>query len=208
MKKILTILALILSQIVFGQNISKQLEEDTLIDKFFNKSDIESISKLIETYDNWILFKTGETDINSGYHLFFGVVENCNSTNELISKISLPKTILDTILLNFDSKHTLPTFWELEINRKMNQFDTISVSLRLNSFAPYRKYLNELSNKETFLKDYLKSIDAAYGISPSLIAGVANYHDNFDFKEIRWRLFYTIHYMTVSYKETFHKINL
>ncbi|MCD4834524.1 MAG: hypothetical protein K8R31_12060 [Bacteroidales bacterium] len=208
MKKTLTILALVLSQIVFGQSISKQLEQDTLINKFFNKSEIESISKLIESYDNWILSKTGETDINSGYHLFFGEVDNCESSKEFIDKVSLSKTKLDSIFLYFDSKHTLPTFWELEINRKINQFDTISVSLRLNSFASYSKYLNELSDKESFIKDYLKSIDAAGGISPSLVAGLGKHHDKFDFSEIRWRLFYTIHFMTVSYQVTFHKINL
>ena len=208
MKKTLTILALTLSQVVFGQSISKQLEQDALIDKFFNRSDIESISKLIETYDNWILSKTGETDVDSGYHLFFGEVDNCKSSKEFIDKVSLPKTKLDSIFLYFDSKHTLPTFWELEINRKINQFDTISVSLRLNSFDRYRKYLNELSNKETLIKDYIKSIDAAAGISPSLVAGLGKHHDKFDFSEIRWRLFYTIHFMTVSYQVTFHKINL
>jgi len=209
MKKTLTILALTLSQIAFGQSVTEQLKQDTLIDKFFSDRNIESIAKLIETYDSWILYKTGEQDINSGYHSFFDELFNeSNSAAELIEKVSLPKDKFDQIFQHFDSEHTLSTFWELEINRKMNQFDTISISLRLKSYSPYRSYLNELSNKEAWLKDYLKSIDAAFGIPPTLVAGIAYHHDNFDFNEIRWRLFYTIHYMTVSYKETFHKINL
>ena len=208
MKKTLTILALTLSQIAFGQGISKQLTQDTLIDKFFNENDIESISKLIETYDNWILSKTGETDINSAYHLFFGVVEDCKSNKELIDKVSLPKDKLDSIFSVFDSNFSLNTFWELEINRKINQFDTISVSLRINLYDRYRKYLNELSNKETFIKDYLNSTEAAGGITPSQIAGLGKFHDRFNFNDIRWRLFYSINFMTVSFKVDFHKINL
>lgn len=208
MKKNLTVLILFLSEIALGQNISKQLENDSLINKYFNKNDIESISILVESYDKFVIAETGEKEINSAYHLFFGVIENCNSNTEFIEKISLPKNDLDSIISVFDRNNSLTTFWELEINRRKNQLDTISISLKLNLLDKYWKYLNELAEKEPFINEYQKTIQKYNGITPTQIAWIGKNHDKFDFTETHWKLFFAIHSMTITYHETYNKISL
>ncbi|MEE4198357.1 MAG: hypothetical protein V2I54_11990 [Bacteroidales bacterium] len=211
MKKILVIILLFTGKICAGQNsIVEQLEADSLIHRYFNHSEILSIATLIETYDAWILSETLQKDLNQAYHEFFERVNHCYSAKELLSALSLPGKQIDSVFSVFDRNHSVRAFWELAIARESYQTDTIILVLdhyHPGSYYKYMQYLEELSLDYPHVGNYVASIRTTGTLSPSLVAGTAKNHHRFDFNEIRWRMFYAIHHLTISFRAVYSRID-
>ena len=72
----------------------------------------------------------------------------------------------------------------------------------------YGDFLNELSRKYKPISLYVETIRAAGDIPPTLVISPALMHEKLNFKKLHCRLFYAIHFVTINYNVSYHKINL
>ena len=149
-------------------------------DGIWTKTELMELNSIVSEFDQ-ILMTEYKTDSENNAYLEYSnsvfqnqIVPNLNGMEKLSSDLK-NFVVFDKIwLLYTDSNNE---YFILNINNN------------------YQKYLNEISRKSDFIKDYSDRFNSANDIQPSIIAGFAKNIGNIDLTDKNNRLIFAIHYL-------------
>jgi len=192
---------LIILTVFFFSEISAQvtLKNDTIVKKYFDKSEITELLKLVSFFDKSVLKDCESKEIlDSCYVKYYSAIyEKAISTGDI--DFNIDNNELHEIVENL-SESTFNKIWSYHdfINKETGEHIQVLNILVRND---YMKLVNEMSKVDTTFQDYYDSVRSAGDISPSLISGVLYFCRKFDYKIERVRLFLAIHYSTILYRK-------
>ena len=184
----------ILCLVFLGQLMSCK-ESDDLLTKHFNKSEIKTIEKIIQYFDDYVISQTSNqltidkaytTYLNkmkasiekaSDYDLFLPSIDNRIEFYRTLDKNILSEiyNIKDTLTVNFRGE-----------NGPQKVYSPYSLSLNLH--GKYFDFLKDLSLKNDFFKSYYENIQVAGDISPTHYSKILHEHSEIDFNNREERL--------------------
>jgi hypothetical protein len=178
--------------------LSVSCDEKSLIEKHFNSSEIITINKIINYYDNWIISETGEQNISSAYLQFLEKVQpkvlKENTTEYLLPDKENVRKFLATLELKNLDKIYLIEDYHLSFDQNKSAFDTIAspYSLRINYPGKFISFLNDLKTKKKFFRPYFEYIDLEAHIGPAAFAEIILGYEEINFKKRDERLVFII----------------
>ncbi len=180
--------------IFLGQLISCKKSDD-LLTNHFNKSEINTIEKIIQYFDDYVISQTGnQLTIDKAYTAYLekikSSVEKSSDLDLFLPAIddridfyeTLDKNILSEI---YDIRDTLTIHFRGE-NEPRKCYSPYSFNLNLQ--GKYFDFLKDLSYKNDFFKSYYETIQVAGDISPTSYSKILNEHSEIDFDNREERL--------------------
>ncbi len=190
MKKILLIFILFLTIIVFSCNNYRynELNKDKLINKYFNKDEIEDLEKILHFFEDEIC-KERSNDIKECYHNFLEKAEESYKNKNFGISKEKQKGVLNSI-----SKTTYGKIWYNGFSIKNNCQDTVDI-IMIKPESVYMDFLKDI-NKSYIEEYYYTATDI--GISAGSINFMINHYNRFNLKDEKEKLIIAIHYLTFN----------
>ena len=170
-------------------------KSDDLLTTYFNKSEIKTIEKLIQYFDDYVITQTSnQLTIDKAYIAYFEKIkpsiEEATDFNMFLPSIddrilfykTLDKNILSEI---YDIRDTL-TIRSRGENEPRKVYSPYSFDLNLH--GKYSDFLKELSLRNDFFKSYYETIQVAGDIAPTLYAKILHENSEIDFDNREERL--------------------
>tara|TARA_R110002051_G_scaffold199665_1_gene266486 strand:+ start:203 stop:844 length:642 start_codon:yes stop_codon:yes gene_type:complete len=171
----------------------KEMKADKLLSESFTDYELNNLAKIVDFFEDQIYKETKESDIEKRYNEFLK-----NDSIRLLDKHLLfifdykkqEKLYLNLDSIFFKSFLDVGFGYGANINEKEYEF------YNLKSYDKYGKFLEKLSQKNSYFKDYyfstvivndFLSTNASYNL-------ITNYK-NYNFKDIKIRLLYSLHYI-------------
>jgi len=176
------------------------LENDPLITKHFNDSDIKEFQKILSFFDNVVTQNCDKKDdLIYCYNKYLSnLLYDVDSTGGFDPRLNLNKL---NILVDSLNRSTFNKIWIYSWSKKRESLDTNQVIVA-NNGAEYFNYLNDLGQTDTIYKNYYDYYYLTGDLSSATaIALVLKKYDLFDFSYERVRLFIAIHYISYLYEE-------
>ena len=181
--------------VVFLAQLTSCKKSDDLLTNYFNKSEIKTIEKLIQYFDDFVITQTSnQLPIDKAYIAYFekikpsiGQAADFNMFLPSIDeRIELYKTLDKEILSEiYDIRDTVTIRFRGEDEpRKVYS----PYSFDLNLHGKYADFLQELSLKNDFFKSYYEIIQVAGDIAPTLYAKILHENNKIDFDNREERL--------------------
>jgi len=196
MKKTLIFILTVFLSIEISAQIT--LENDTIVNKYFDKSEIKELHKLVIFFDNIVLNNCVlEDSLAICYTKYYKeIYETAILTGNIDFKLDRNK-LNDTV--DSLSKSTFNKIWKYRdfVHRKTGEhIQELQIKLQSNYFD----FIIESAKVDSKWKAYYDNIMTAGDISPTLISGVLYNCEQFNFDFERERLFLAIHHLTILYR--------
>ncbi|MGB1248147.1 MAG: hypothetical protein ACPG4Z_04625 [Chitinophagales bacterium] len=166
------------------------LEEDKTIQNIFTQDEIKDLAILMVFFENKICeFKQTSSeevsDCYSNYGLYWKeVIES--ETTLVTPNISYKEQLL---LYKTISSSTFDEVWEIGEGE--------NAEIRYTN-GKYLTFLEELSNDNEVVANYYESYLFMETMNPGMYGSLFINHEYFDFGDVRIRLFYAIHFLTLN----------
>jgi hypothetical protein len=170
-------------------------KSDDLLTNYFNKSEIKTIEKLIQYFDDYVITQTSnQLTIDKAYIAYFEKIKPAiaqaadfsiflpSIDDRILFYKTLDKNILSEIY-NISDTLTIIFRGETEPRKVYSPY-----SFKLNLHGKYSDFLNELSLRNDFIKSYYEIIQLAGDITPSLYAMILHENNEIDFDNSEERL--------------------
>ena len=170
-------------------------KSDDLLTNYFNESEIKTIEKIIQYFDDFVISQTtNQLPIDKAYIAYF---EKMHTSIEKVSdfKMFMPSIDERIVFYNTLDKKTLSEIYVIR--------DTLTIRFRgenkprkvyspysfdLNLHGKYSDFLKELSLRNDFFKIYYETIQVAGDIAPNLYAKILHENNKIDFDDREERL--------------------
>jgi len=170
-------------------------KSDDLLTNHFNKSEIKTIEKIIQYFDEYVIAQTSnQLTIDKAYTAYFdkmkASIEKASDFNQFLptidNRIAFYKTLDKNILSEiYDIRDTLKIQFRGEDTPRIIYSP---YSFDLNLYSKYYGFLKELSLRNEFFKSYYESTQVAGDISPTLYAKILHENSKIDFSQREERL--------------------
>jgi CRISPR/Cas system CMR-associated protein Cmr5 small subunit len=213
-RKLFIILVVLI--VAAGCSNQKTIESNPTIKKVFNESEIKDLQLILEFFEKQICSIENKEDskINDCYDSFIQRMTGAVETGGL--EINIPfgeqKKLYNTI-----NDSTFNEIWDMSWIRTIphsNSYlkrigkDTLSIEEReksdttnyieLKYEGKYVSFIEEYGNKSPVIKRYHENFVNAGGIGPSMISSIMMNYEYYDIKDIRMKLIFAIHYLTLN----------
>ena len=180
---------------------------DGLLEAVFDENELESVTTILNFYDNWIVQNTGINKIDSAYITYFYRKEYNVDLEQFYEMYHIPQRQLDSIILICEEKWTFHNLWEYEYIRYKRVPDTLFVGLYPNIHGVYWRFVEALQKESDIITPYIESIESAGDYSHMLMYGIPLASKEIDFTKEYWRLFYALHFIAVNYNVRYARLN-
>ena len=191
--KLFTILSLLILILGCQHNGSIELQDDEIVTRHFNESEITYLQSVLKFIDSEIRqFSTEGSLLEDKYHNFF---EGMKYQSEIDPYGELAKFDLNKLGLILSD---IPESFLDEIWYQHSVSPESEVSL--NHAGRFARFIQEAAKSNPFLKEYFDTLEYTGGISPSMYASVLMKPEEIDLRLERERLILAVHYITVMKK--------
>ncbi|TRX71016.1 hypothetical protein [Carboxylicivirga sp. M1479] len=207
MKKNLLFTAIVLAVVLLSCNSRQSIETDELIAELFTKEEIQGLRLMINYTDSVVSCVNPNANIAMAYHEYLDMqIQMLEANGDLIAISDLEKYhFLESINKSaFDA-----VFNMLNDARRIKYKDTIVTNLTnfkqltLSPNGKYSKYLIRLGEHDDFFKSFSSNLTAMGCMSASQFNWFIHNHKNFDFSEVKNRLFVSIFILRIE--ESYNK---
>ena len=171
------------------------LNSDTLIKKTFNKSEIKDLQKIIDFFNNEICNSNYE-NLNECYQNYCSKRKKQVELNvEFNTNINFEK---QQKLYSKIQNNTFKEIWSFQKSLPIRERKDTLKYLSFNHNGKFVEFLKQYGNENKKIKNYYESFLMFRDISPSMFAGVLMEFEDYDIKDIRSKLIFAIHYLTLN----------
>ncbi|MFY9242890.1 MAG: hypothetical protein WAO74_07680 [Polaribacter sp.] len=173
--------------------INRELKADSVVSEFFNDKEIVELGKIILFFESQMLEETKEVNTEKRYKSFLRSDSIRLLDKHRVYTFDYKKqeklySNLDTIF--FDS------FWDIgfiqDTYKKDKQYDFFNIK----SYDKYGQFLEKLSKQNVFFEDYhFSTVIVNDFLSPNASSNLIVHYKNYNFKDIKVRLIYSLHYI-------------
>jgi hypothetical protein len=189
--------------LLLGQLTSCQVP-DNILKNVFNNRELQTIDKIIEYYDNFVISQTDEKlPIDKAYIVF---LDKLNPSVEEIGDMSLllPDTNQRFKFFKTIDKKSLSEIYNIQdsvtIYRKTDKGKTLikeykPFTFSLNCQGKYLNLLKELSKRNAFFKNYYQNILACGDICPTNYSAILKGYNSINFNKREERLVLIVNFL-------------
>jgi len=170
------------------------LSNDPIVNKYFNKEEIEGLVKILNFFEDEIANQSATDNIIDSYELFFENIKPEMKLEEFDSIISFgvqKKFLSDLNPILFNEIW----FYKKDYNPIIK--DTVE-SIHYKWKGKYFDFLYAVSEKDKAIEEYFKDFTAVGDVSPSILAYSMMDYKKYDLKLERIRLIIAINYLTFN----------
>ena len=202
MRKIKIALLFIIGVTLISCQPKFDLKADRHLAEVFTNSELAEIEKMISYVDDRVVELTNNRDINEAYH-------------QLLSKIDVTMQDSSKFLVPFEEEQkyeflqSLDTtvfneFWTIGRVRKAVYQDSIYENLDnyktldISGSGRYADYLERVGEDDAYYKSVKETLEAAGGLTPSIVASFLTMHNELDFTIPKNRLWATVFILRIE----------
>ncbi len=202
MRKIKIALLFIIGVTLISCQPKFDLKADRHLAEVFTNSELAEIEKMISYVDDRVVELTNNRDIDEAYH-------------QLLSKIDVTMQDSSKFLVPFEEEqkyeflHSLDTtvfneFWTIGRVRKAVYQDSIYENLDnyktldISGSGRYVDYLERVGEDDAYYKSVKETLEAAGGLTPSIVASFLTMHNELDFTIPKNRLWATVFILRIE----------
>lgn len=179
---------------LFGLFVSCS-QTDSALEKVFDKHQLQTVIKIINFYDTYVLQQVENTlTIDKAYHEFLSI--NCPiaiDSGDLF--VLLPDKKLKSEFYETLDKEALKEIFVISdsvkyYNRLKKEWISVyqPFSFTLNNHGRYFQLLKTISTRNDFFKSYFESVENCGDVCPTNYAAILTGFNNIDFKKKEERL--------------------
>ena len=166
-----------------------------LIEKYFNHKEVQRLNQLVNDFDQHII-STYPGDLVTAWHSFFATLASLQTSSEIKEKINLSKEEQDKMLNKVETK-TLEKIWNISLSSSRKGKKHIKLeSLKYKS--NYTRFLEDLSEENELIKNYIKNIEVAGDISPVSVSNLIQHQTELNIGDTNIRFFLAVHYLSLN----------
>ncbi|NLZ94702.1 MAG: hypothetical protein GX921_02620 [Bacteroidales bacterium] len=193
MRTLRRVVLLMIGVSIFSCQPKFDLKSDKHLAEIFTDTELKEIEKMISYVDDRVMEETGSKDINEAYHQLLDVI---NQTMQENSKFFVPfeeeekyafLESLDSTVFNefwIMDNHVRMAIYKDSIYEDLDNYKTLDLSRN----GKYAGYLKSIGEGDTYYKSVKDNLDAAGGLTPSIVASFLENHNMFDFTIPKHRL--------------------
>ena len=202
MRKIKIALLFIIGVTLISCQPKFDLKADRHLAEVFTNSELAEIEKMISYVDDRVVELTNNRDINEAYH-------------QLLSKIDVTMQDSSKFLVPFEEEQkyeflqSLDTtvfneFWTIgrvrravyqgSIYENLDNYKTLDIS----GSGRYADYLERVGEDDAYYKSVKETLEAAGGLTPSIVASFLTMHNELDFTIPKNRLWATVFILRIE----------
>lgn len=202
MRKIKIALLFIIGVTLISCQPKFDLKADRHLAEVFTNIELAEIEKMISYVDDRVVELTNNRDINEAYH-------------QLLSKIDVTMQDSSKFLVPFEEEQkyeflqSLDTtvfneFWTIGRVRKAVYQDSIYENLDnyktldISGSGRYADYLERVGEDDAYYKSVKETLEAAGGLTPSIVASFLTMHNELDFTIPKNRLWATVFILRIE----------
>ncbi|WP_066629033.1 hypothetical protein [Labilibacter marinus] len=202
MKRIILLLAIILTYSCTNNSASFSLKEDVVLNDYYTQKEIVTLEELIRYADDAMLKVTGEKDIVTAYRSYFATYSAAwNEKNgRMDSKPPIPEQEKYAFLKSLNPD-VIGSIWRFNQSHKLiydKRSDTTFVNftgittLDEVMYGSFTEYLKELGEGDEYYKEYSKSLEQMGALPAAIAIYYARNNRKFDLEVPHNRLFAAI----------------
>jgi hypothetical protein len=181
-------------------------KESTLqSESVYNKNELKSISKLLTSFDEYVIKISEEKKVDSAYHLFFENMRYPSSVEDFKTKSKMGFPSHKSLIADAGESKAFDIIWEYSYNRDIYTFDTISTDFTLNLDGKYLIYLKRFGKFNEIINEYQLAVEASGEIPPSIAYSFFHLHNKFDFNKPYNRFIWMVHFISITSERKYKK---
>lgn len=161
--------------------------------RFFDKSDVKNINKLISEFDHYLCDKYATSISDVAYNKFFEELLQVKSVSEFKEKLNIPCETRAHIWSQIEQR-TLSKIWNISSSTKNSDYKIGGINLN----GDYIRYLNEVGKNNELIREYTHSIIGAGDISPSCFSLFIIRARELNVKDKYIRYIIAVHYLSIK----------
>jgi hypothetical protein len=169
------------------------MESNSVI-SIFNETEVRELNSILDFFTGQICNQE-MPDVNSCFKEYLG---NLFKDFDYGKEFELNISFEEQMKLYYEiSDSTFNEIWSFERSPQRRSSDSIRY-LQYNSKGKYFSFLKELATQYKHVKDYYATHQAAGDLSPSMAGNVLYNYDDYNYDDVRIRLFIAIHFLTLN----------
>ena len=192
------IICFVFTLISYGQTL-ESLRNDKLIKKHFNKKDIENLHKIMNFFDQTVKQNCDDTTlINICYQDYCDKIKSNADSGSLDPGFTYE---IESQLLNDLDKRSFNKIWYYTESYRVDKGVKVYYfprTIELSYKSPFMNLCKDISDENPAWKFYYENYQTAGTMNSDMIEGVLSRYEKFIFSEIRERLLFAIHYLTMN----------
>ncbi len=203
MKKLKTALLIVIGCTMFSCHSRFELKSDKHLNEIFLENELQEIQKMITYVDNMLIESTANKDINKAYHQMLDKIDQTMQDSSMFfvpfeekEKYSFLER-LDTTVFNefwYMGNHVRKTIYKDSIYKDLKGYKF----LNLKRSGKYSYYLEKVGESDAYYRMLKESLEAAGGLTPSIVASFLKMHNKLDFRIPKNRLWVALFMLSIE----------
>lgn len=199
MRKIKPALLLILVFTFFSCQSKFDLQSDKHLSEIFTDKELSEIDRMISYVDDMVVEKTGNRDVNEGYHQLLDKIMGDSTFLVPFEEEEKYKFLesLDSTVFNefwYMGNHIRKAIYKDSIYEDLDNYKYLDLKHR----GRYSDYLEKIGENDAYYRSVKETLDFAAGLAPSIVASFLKKHSEFDFTIPKNRLWATVFLLAIE----------
>ena len=177
---------------------STELKSNKTISETFNKSEIKDLQIIFDFFNGQICDskKLNTNSLNECYEKYCSEIREQQKTEyEFNPKVNFEQQL--EIYKQID-KSTFNEIWYFQKSLPIRERKDTLKYISLNTRGKYIKFLEKYGEENKAIFEYFDSLKNAEDMSPVMFADLIMSYEKYETKDIRTKLFISIHYLTLN----------